>query len=387
MWIERSISNKLQELKEKRPAILLTGARQTGKTSLLRQLFPATSYVSLDLPLSADLAEYDGQAFLAKYPEPIIIDEVQYAPQLFRHLKLAIDQNRDKYGRFFLTGSEKFSLMQNISESLAGRISIIECLPLSLLELEAYYKKKAEGDQLLEWMLYGGYPEIYRASLSPTIFYSDYVATYLERDVRQLINVKDLRDFERFMRVLAARTGQLLSFTALASDVGISPNTVKSWISVLEASQVIHLVEPFHRNISKSIRKNPKVYFLDTGLCCFLLGLTEKEEMLSYHNLGSLFETLVFGQIYRKLSLDSHVERLYFFRDAQGREVDFVIEKGLKYRLIEVKWNQNLKRQSAGFDVFSKAVGVANIIERRFVTRDRTMISYPEGNVGNPVEW
>lgn len=387
MWIERSIYQKILDLSRKRPAILLTGARQTGKTSLLKHAFADANYVSLDLPLSAELAEQDGQQFLAKFAEPLIIDEVQYAPQLFRHLKLAIDADRDKTGRFFLTGSQKFSLMQNISESLAGRISIIECLPLSLLELENHFKKRAEGEQLVEWMLYGGYPEIYRASLSPAVFFSDYVATYLERDVRQLINVKDLRDFERFMRLLALQTGQLLSFTSLATDVGVSPNTVKSWVSVLQASQVIHLVEPFYRNASKSIKKNPKIYFLDTGLCCFLLGLSAKEELLSYQNLGALFETLVFGQIYRKISLEGHIERLYFYRDAHGREVDFIIEKALKYRLVEVKWNPNPKRKSAGFDVFSDLVGPENIVERRFITRDRTLIPYPEGHVGNPVDW
>lgn len=387
MWIDRSISQKILMLSEKRPAILLTGARQTGKTSLLKHSFPKAEYVSLDLPLSADLAEHDGQQFLEKYSKPLIIDEVQYAPKLFRHLKLVIDRNRDEYGRFFLTGSQKFSLMQNISESLAGRISIIECLSLSLLELENHYQRKAEGEQLVEWMLNGGYPEIYRASLDPVTFYSDYVATYLERDVRQLINVKDLRDFERFMRLLATQTGQLISFTSLASDLGISPNTVKSWISVLEASQVVHLVEPFHRNVSKSIKKSPKIYFLDTGLCCFLIGLTEKKELLAYQNLGAIFETLVFGQIYRKIALDGHTEKLYFYRDAQGREVDFVIEKALKYRLVEVKWTQTPKRRSVGFEAFTAIVGDENILERRFVTRDRTIVPYPEGRIGNPVDW
>jgi predicted AAA+ superfamily ATPase len=387
MWIERSISDKLRSLSQKRPALLVTGSRQTGKTSLLRHCFPDSSYVSLDLPLNADLAENDGQQFLEKYPEPLIIDEVQYAPRLFRYLKLAIDQKRDESCRFLLTGSQKFSLMQNISESLAGRISILECLPLSLFELEQHYQTKAEGDQLLEWILNGGYPEIYRASLNPSIFYSDYVATYLERDVRQLINVKNLRDFERFMRLLALHSGQLLSFTSLAADIGVSPNTVKSWISVLETSQIVHLVEPYFRNISKSIKKNPKVYFLDTGLCCFLLGLSDKDEILNYQSLGALFETLVFGQIYRKIALDGHLEKLYFYRDAQGREIDFIIEKAGKFRLVEVKWNQNPKRKSLGFEAFTNAVGEESITERRWVTKDRILVPYPEGGVGNPVDW
>jgi predicted AAA+ superfamily ATPase len=387
MWIERSISQRLKDLSQKRPALLLTGSRQTGKTSLLRHCFPDSNYVSLDLPLSAELAEQDGQQFLAKYSEPLIIDEVQYAPRLFRYLKLAIDQKRDGTGRFYLTGSQKFSLMQNISESLAGRISIIECLPLSLTELENHFRTKAEGERLIEWILKGGYPEIYRASLNPTIFYSDYVATYLERDVRQLINVKDLRDFERFMRLLAAQSGQLLSFTSLASDVGVSPNTIKSWISVLETSQIVHLIEPYYRNASKSIKKNPKVYFHDTGLCCFLQGISEHDEILNHQNLGAIFETLVFGQIYRKIALDGHIEKLYFYRDAQGREVDFIIEKAGKFRLVEVKWSRSPKLKSQGFEAFAAIVGDDKITERRFVTKDRTRLSYPEGYIGNPVDW
>lgn len=387
MWIDREISNKIKSISAKRPAILLTGARQTGKTSLLRHLFPNYQYISLDLPLNAELAERNGTKFLKDYPPPIVIDEVQYAPELFRYLKIAIDANRDAIGQFLLTGSQKFSLMQNITESLAGRVSIMECLPLSLRELEGFYNRRAQNELLFEWLVKGGYPEIYRRDLEPTVFYSDYVATYLERDVRQLIAVKDLRDFERFMRLLALRSGQLLSYTGLATDIGISPNTVKNWITVLEASQVIHLLEPFYKNPGKRLKKTPKVFFMDTGLCCFLLGLSSPEEVLNSTHVGHLFETLVFGQIYRNIASRSHIDRLYFYRDHRAREVDFIIESGMKYRLIEVKCSENPKRIVPGFEAFEEIVGSEKIIERRIVTTQRELIEFPECSVGNPVDW
>lgn len=386
MWVEREIGNKIKSLVPKRPSILLTGARQTGKTSLLKRLFPDYSYVSLDLPLQAESANSDGQFFLGSHEPPIIIDEIQYAPQLFRYLKVAIDSDRQNYGRFILTGSQKFSLMQGVGDSLAGRVSIIECLPLSARELENHFKVKAEGKKLIEWMAMGGYPELYQANLDPTVFFSDYVATYLERDVRQLMRVKELSNFERLLRLLALRTGQLLSYASLAADIGVSPNTVKAWVSILEASQIIFLIPPFFRNVSKRLIKTPKIYFHDTGLCNFLRGYRKANEF-DPQSIGPLFENFVFAQLYSAIKLQASSKRVLFFRDREGNEIDFLIEDGQKYSLIEVKWSEAPNLNIRGFKVFEDIVGVENIQERRVVTRSRQRVKVGEVIVGDPVDF
>lgn len=216
-----------------RAVVVLTGARQAGKTSLLRQAFPQYSYVSLDLPLVAEQAEEAGQAFLEQNAPPVIIDEVQYAPKLFRYLKHAVDAEDKAAGRFLLTGSQKFTLMQGVSESLAGRGALIELHTLSLLEIERGLGELRSGGELLNAIHRGGYPELWAADLDPRRYFSDHVATYLERDVRQAINVRNLRDFARFLRLCAVRTGQLVNFNALATDVGVSVNTIKSWGSAV----------------------------------------------------------------------------------------------------------------------------------------------------------
>jgi predicted AAA+ superfamily ATPase len=325
MWIQREISNKLKTLSTQRPVLLLSGCRQTGKTALLKHLFPSHGYVSLDLPLIAQEAEESSQIFLEKHRAPLIVDEVQYAPGMFRSLKHAVDQNRDRMGAYLLTGSQKFSLMEGVSDSLAGRIAIVELHSLSLSELEAFSQKKAQGEQLLEWILMGGYPEIHARGLDPELFYSSYLATYLERDVRQIIQVRDLRSFDRFIRLAAIRTGQLLSMNSLASDVGVSTNTIKTWLSVLEASNIICLLEPYYQNLGKRLVKTPKLYFLDTGLACFLAGIRSTRDLAQSGLLGPLFETLTLGQMIRKYSNNLRAPNIYFFRDHQGHEVDFVI--------------------------------------------------------------
>ncbi len=341
MWIKRDLASTAQTALKERPAVLLTGARQTGKTSLCRHLLPNFNFVSLDLPRLAEEAEHSGETFLEHHPSPLIIDEVQYAPKLFRYLKKVIDENRSKHGLFVLTGSQKFALMEKVSESLAGRIAILSLYSLSLRELERATGKSAEGAQLLAWMFQGGYPELYAEHLDIERFYSDYVATYLERDVRQALQVKNLRDFNRFMRLAASRTGQLLSLNTFASDIGASPNTIKSWLSVLEASQIIYLLEPYYENKGKRLVKTPKLYFLDTGLACFLTGFREPADIAKSSMVGALFETLTLGQMIRRYASQGRQERIYFYRDHQGVEVDFIVPEGNQLRLYECKYSED----------------------------------------------
>lgn len=367
MWIEREIESVLQERASKRPSIIATGARQTGKTSLLAKVFPQHRYVTLDIPKDAQEAEESGETFLAKHAPPIIVDEVQYAPKLLHYIKKNIDDHRDDNGRFLLTGSQKFSLMKHISESLAGRCSILHCYTLSLREFVAWQNKTPDSEDLLEWIWKGGYPELHAKSLDPESFYSDYLATYLERDVLQLLHVQNLRNFDRFLRLCALRTGQMLSQNSLATDLGMSPNTVNSWLSVLETSGIVYFLEPYFPNRNKRVVKTPKFYFLDTGLCCFLAGIRSKEDLKTSPLLGPLFETHVVGQFVRHYANRGKKEELYFFRDHFGHEVDIVVPKGNGFCLYECKWAEQPNLDVKGFKGFEKMAGEKQIVSKSII--------------------
>lgn len=371
MWIQREIETTLSDLASKRPAIILTGCRQAGKTSLLKNIFREHNYISLDVPLIAQEAEESGQLFLKQYPSPLIIDEVQYAPKLFRFLKQAIDERRELNGQYCLTGSQKFPLMEKVTESLVGRVAILECYSLSTHELEKWSQKKAEGDQLLEWIFKGGYPELHAKSLDPNQFYSDYVSTYLERDVRQILNVRSLRDFNRFMKLCSLRCGQLIDLSSFSSDIGVSPNTVKSWFSLLETSNIICLLEPYYKNLGKRIVKSPKLYFLDTGLACYLAGIQSAKDLRSSGLLGAFFETHALAQVVRWHTNQGKKPSIYFYRDHSGHEVDFMIPMGEKFRLFECKWSDSGLSMPKGFLEIEKLVGEKSIISKSIITADR----------------
>ena len=360
----------MRELACYRPAILMTGARQTGKSTMLRDALPTYNYVSLDLPTVAQEAEESGLEFLRRFPPPVIIDEVQYAPKLFRFLKDSIDQDRDKHGRYVLTRSQVFPLFEESTESLAGRIAILNLHSLSLHELEQGATKPPDRQQILEWMFTGGYPEIHASGFEAERFYSDYVATYLERDVRQMLEVRNLRDFNRFMRLAATRTGQLLQLNSFASDLGVTTNTVKSWLSVLEASGIIRFLEPYYRNLGKRMVKTPKLYFMDTGLVCFLAGLKSREALRDSAMLGPVFETLAFGQLVRSYAHRGYQADLYFYRDHAGKEVDFVIPVAEKLELFEVKYAEEVPSELSGFKEMDKLIGPENVVSRTVITPD-----------------
>ena len=356
MWFPRTFRNYLETVARERPAVVVTGARQTGKTSLLERTFPDHHYVSLDVPATADQAETSGEEFLRRHPPPLVIDEVQYAPAVFRYLKAAIDEKRDQVGQYILTGSERFGLMEKVSESLAGRAAILQLEPLALEELERGFEAVAEGDRFYEWLFRGGYPELHAKELSTDRFYGDYVATYLERDVRRALNVRSLRDFDRFMRLCALRTGNLFSMNSIASDVGISPNTVRGWLSVLEASGLITLLQPYYENFGKRIVKSPKLYFSDTGLAAYLIGFRNAAELRKSQHFGALFETQVLNQITRWHTNRGKRAAVYFYRDHHGTEVDFVIPRGGSLQLIECKASETVQTAPPSFAALQKRV-------------------------------
>ncbi|MFW7378355.1 MAG: ATP-binding protein [Oligoflexus sp.] len=337
---KRIISDNLLQLVKSYPALVLTGPRQVGKTTLLKELFPTYNYVSLDGVLEASLAEESPEEFLHRYPPPVLIDEVQYAPKLFRHLKSAIDNHRHDHGRFILTGSQKFQLMAGVSESLAGRVAIVELETLMLSEILTEQPRLFDQQRLEEILIRGFFPELWRnMNMDPTEFYRSYVATYLERDLRQIIQVTSLRDFDRFMRSCATRSGSLLNKSDLAKDLGTSAKTIHSWLNALEASNQVMLLEPYFGNLQKRLIKTPKLYFADVGLLSFLLNASS--EQLSQHPLiGGIWETFVYSEIRKYIKNHNMRAQLYFYRDQQSREVDFVIETGGYLHLIECKWKE-----------------------------------------------
>ena len=336
MWIKRDIEDRLKQAARTRPVLALTGARQTGKTSTLRRLFPGHSFVSLDLPSEAEQAEKEPARFLQRHPPPVLIDEVQYAPGLFRHLKAIVDADRSRNGRFLLTGSQRFPLMKGLSDSLAGRVDIAELATLALAEIRA----ALPDTPIVSAIVRGGFPELYaNRDIDAAAFYNSYLATYLERDVRSLTHVGSLRDFERFLRACALRSANLLNKADLARDIGISPSTANQWLSMLEASGQVVLLEPWFSNRTKSIVKSPKLYLADTGLLCALLNIRSEEALRQSPAAGAIWETFVFGQLRHRERLAGRTGSLFFWRD-RTREVDFVVEAGGRLELFEAKWTE-----------------------------------------------
>ena len=372
MWIIRDVEPRLLRSAHTRPLVVLTGARQTGKTSTFRRLFPDHKFVSLDLPTEAEQAEKEPQSFLRRHAPPVIIDEVQYAPGLFRYLKVAVDANRTRNGQYLLTGSQKFTLMKSVSESLAGRADIVELETLPLAELRAALPKTVIENAIVR----GGFPELHaNPEIDAVAFYNSYLATYLERDVRSLANVGSLRDFERFLRACALRSANLLNKADLARDVGISPTTANHWLSTLEASGQIVLLEPWFSNRTKSIVKSPKLYLADTGLLCALLNIRSEEALRQSPAAGAVWETFVFEQLRGRERRAGRVGSLFFWRD-RTREVDFVADTGGRLELFEAKWAEvPAAGDAVNLDFVRNAVGKSRIASGAIICR--TPNSFP----------
>jgi predicted AAA+ superfamily ATPase len=315
------------------PVLALTGPRQSGKTTLARALFPGYAYVSLENPEQREFATSDPLGFLGRFDRGGIIDEVQYCPDLFSYIQSLVDE-RKRMGEFVLTGSQNFGLLSRITQSLAGRVGLIQLLPFSVGELDRAQVLPESLDRLL---LQGGFPPLYDRPLEPETWLPNYAITYLERDVRQLLAVRDLSLFQRFLKLCAARTGQLLNFSALANDCGISHVTAREWLTVLEASYVLFLLRPYHRNFGKRLVKSPKLYFLDTGLAAWLLGIRDAGSLNTHAQRGALFETLVVSEFVKRSFNAGQPADLYFWRDNTGNEVDLLLEAGDKLLPVEIK--------------------------------------------------
>src|SRR6267154_1708622 len=372
MWISRDLEPRLLRSARTRPVVVLTGARQTGKTSTFRRLFPEHEFVSLDLPTEAEQAEKEPQSFLREHPAPVIIDEVQYAPGLFRYLKVVVEASRNRHGQFLLTGSQKFTPMKSVSESLAGRADLVELETLSLAEIQAVLPKTTPESAVIR----GGFPELHAdPDIDHVAFYNSYLATYLERDVRSLANVGSLRDFERFLRACALRSANLLNKADLARDVGISPSTANQWLSTLEASGQVVLLEPWFSNRTKSIVKSPKLYLADTGLLCALLNISSEKDLRQSPAAGAVWETFVFAQLRARERRAERVQSLFFWRD-RTREVDFVVDVGGRLELFEAKWAEVPSAGDAvNLDFVRNVVGKSRIAAAAIICR--TANSYP----------
>jgi predicted AAA+ superfamily ATPase len=330
--IKRRLGKKLRQWASQYPVVTVTGPRQSGKTTLCRALFAEKTYISLEDLDNRDFARLDPRGFLADLPDGAVLDEIQYAPDLVSYIQTRVDEVQ-RPGMFILTGSRQFEMMESVSQSLAGRTAVARLLPFSFGELYP------QPDELtVDQMLYAGfYPRIHDQKLNPTEALSFYLSTYLERDVRTILAVSDLDRFSTFIRLCAGRTGQLLNMQSIGGECGITHNTVKSWLSVLQASGIIRLLRPWQANIGKRLVKSPKLYFLDTGLACFLLGIQKPAHLVGHPLRGALFETFVVSEAYKQHYHSGLSERLWFYRDSHGTEVDLLAGSETELSAWEIK--------------------------------------------------
>ncbi len=337
--IKRQIETEFLLLLREYPVVTILGPRQAGKTTLAQQALQGYRYINLEQPEIRQFAQDDPKAFLAHYSGKLILDEIQRVPELLSYVQVAVDQNPVN-GQFVLTGSHQLALREAITQSLAGRTAILHLLPFSIAELKA----SDLGFDRYEQYLYQGFlPRIYDQQQRPTQAYSNYYQTYVERDVRQLINLKDAVQFEKFIKLLAGRVGQLMDFTSLAGDVGVSANTVKHWLSILESSFIVYKLPPYFENFGKRVIKSPKYYFTDTGLLCFLLGIENSQQVARDPLIGQLFENLVVMDFVKNLYNRGKLANLHFYRDSNGLEVDLLFQQGRGLVPMEIKSSATYK--------------------------------------------
>jgi predicted AAA+ superfamily ATPase len=345
--IIRHLSQYLKKLARDYPIVTLTGPRQSGKTTLIKMVFPDYRYVSLEDPDTRQFAETDPRGFLSLYNKKVIFDEIQRVPDLFSYLQTLVDED-PLAARFMLTGSQQFSLNAKISQTLAGRTALLRLLPLSLSEIlsrkpQPYWSGKKllkpalPDEKLFYYLFHGCYPRLYDKKLSAKQFYSDYVETYVTRDLQTLLQVGDLSTFQIFLRLLAGRAGQRVNLVSLGNDAGVSHTTIKHWLSVLQASYIVHLLPPHFKNFNKRLVKSPKIYFLDTGLLCYLLRVQSVEDLNNHPHIGAIFETFVFSEIYKSFHHRAEEAPLYFWQDRTGNEIDLLIDRGRMQFPVEVK--------------------------------------------------
>jgi len=381
MIINRAIEHPIKQTKDKYPIIAVTGPRQSGKTTLLKNLFNDYQYVNLEDPDMRDFAEKDPRGFLKQFSENVILDEAQRAPQLFSYIQGIVDDS-GKMGQFILSGSQNFHLMQSITQSLAGRVAIFKLMPFDFQEL-----KSADllNSNYIPQIIKGFYPAIYDRNIQPETFYPNYIETYVQRDVSQLIAIKDMRAFQRFIALCATRAGQLLSLNGIANECGISQPTAKSWLSALENSYIVFLLYPFHKNFSKRIVKTPKLYFYDTGLLSYLLKINDETRLFNQSIKGALFENMIIAeQIKRMHHKDERQTDVWFWRDSEGNEVDLLIQRPKQHEIVEIKATATIS--SKLFDGLNNFATLAN--DSRLV---KTLVyggkEYQQRSTGKVVPW
>ena len=357
--IQRTAKNKLKDLATKFKAVAVTGARQTGKTTLVKQVFKGKPYLSLENPETRNFALEDPKGFLASYPNGAILDEVQRVPELFSYLQEILDNSKVK-GLFILSGSNNFLLQQSISQTLAGRVAYINLLPFSIEELKKVKLLPDDDDQL---MLKGFYPPIYDQEIPPSDWCPNYIRTYIEKDVRQIKNITDLIVFERFIKLLAGRSGQELNNSALAVETGVDVKTIQSWIGILESSFIIYLLRPHFKNFNKTIVKRPKVYFYDTALVCYLLGIKNVLQLKTHPLRGSIFEGMVVTELIKKRTNAGLPINIYYWRDKTGHEIDVIVDNGDTFLPIEVKSGKTINQEFfKNIDYWAKISGIEKSI-------------------------
>jgi uncharacterized protein len=333
--ITRNITPLLQQLARQYPVITLTGPRQSGKTTLAKSLFPSKPYISLENPDTRRFATDDPRGFLSNYAQGVILDEIQRAPELPSYIQGMVDADPQP-GRFILTGSQQFELMTQVTQSLAGRTAVLRLLPFTLAEVQRL-NGGTKPPEMGQTLLNGFYPRIHDKNLNPSQALADYFATYVERDLRQLAAVHDLQRFERFVRLCAGRTGQLLNLDSLANDAGVSHATARAWIDLLQTSYIVYLLPPWFTNSGKRLIKSPKLYFYDVGLASWLLGLRTPEQVLRDPLWGSLFENFIIMEALKDRLNSGESPEMYFYRDSEGNEVDLLLPTGGKLHAIEIK--------------------------------------------------
>ncbi|MFP4515023.1 MAG: ATP-binding protein [Parcubacteria group bacterium] len=337
--IKRKLTKEILQLKKEFPIVTIIGPRQSGKTTLVKDIFKNYKYVSFEDPDIRELVKDDPRGFLKQYDKNVIIDEVQRVPEFFSYLQTHVDKTKKK-GSFILTGSHNYLLMENISQSLAGRTGIVTLLPLSMEELP-----KDNINNLNKIIYTGFYPRIFDQNIRPNSFYKSYVNTYLERDIRMIKNISNYSSFLRFLKLIAGRCGQILNIKTIAEDAGISYHTAENWISILETSYIIFKLQPYYNNFNKRIIKTPKIFFYDTGLLSYLLGIRKEEELNNHYLKGNIFENFIVSDIIKFDYNQGNLKSFYFWQDNNGKEIDLVIDSGKEIKVIEIKSSSTIRNE------------------------------------------
>jgi len=340
IMIHRLLQQKLLEISAYYPVITVTGPRQSGKTTLIKKVFSKLPYVLLETPDVKERAQEDPKGFLSKFPKGVILDEIQNVPELFSFIQGIVDDNNDI--KFILLGSQNFLLLDKVTQTLAGRTAVLKLLPFSLEELKP---TKFKVRNSFDYIFKGSYPRLYDKNIPVEIFYSDYIQTYVERDVRTIKNIGNLSTFNKFLQLCAGRIGQIINLDSLATDTGVTLNTIKSWLSILEASYIIYLLQPHHKNFNKRLVKRPKIYFYDTGLACNLLRIKSVEQLELHHMRGNLFENFILTELLKSKLNNTQIPNFYFWRDNHGKEIDCIIETAEKLIPIEIKSSKTYNKE------------------------------------------